>query len=272
MLAEIKDIYKPLKKENVLYNIDTSKLDYLTDICNVIDDIIESKKRKIGSPINLDNKCAEELRQEIITDKSWQNEFLNIVNLAPGIKSYDLKIPWFNSPVIFRDSDNYDGWLHFNGNILHSYITQLMRFDNKGYDSTSVSSIVETFDDKIVLGLRGGHAYADTIMTVPAGSVEYSNAPLFDTIFKEFKEELGIIPEEVALIGRIYDHAQSKNSLYVFKTKSKFTFDQINKKWETSVDKKEHKELIAVDKDFKDSRMLPACKAILELYREVYFS
>jgi len=116
----------------------------------------------------------------------------------------------------------------------------------------SVAPILVTLDNKIVLGVRGGHRYSDTIMTVPAGAIEYHSGenPLFETAYAEINEETGLTKEDISnitLIGRVFDHTLQRNSLYVFSAETKLTFAELEQHWNVSKDQMEHKQLIPLD-------------------------
>lgn len=217
-------------------------------------------------PLHISSELAEILRKNIQGDHKWQKSSEEIVNLLAPSLSLDapsIRLPWWNSSLVFRNNtnknDQYDpsnDSLQIKGHFSHSYITQLMRSrrPSKTYDSASVSNILLTDDNLIVLGYRGGHSYSKTLMTIPAGSLQYCSGknPLFETLYQEHVEETGLTKDSIIsieLLGRVFDHTLSLNSLYVFRTKTQLTFAELLHQWNNSSDKKEHKFLIAIPDD-----------------------
>ncbi|MFH1510914.1 MAG: hypothetical protein ABIF10_04420 [Candidatus Woesearchaeota archaeon] len=275
-LAEIADIYGLGNDRDlqiyIRYDVNEQERDTAVRLKEQLEYIIQDKRETLGvahiRPIKLSSEQAESLRKNIKADKKWVNAYSEVVEtFAPHMISTNLqdqlasiRIPWWNANLLFRNNDLYDdskGSLDIDASISHSYITQLMRSQKlrqKSLDSISISNILVTQDDLIVLGWRAGHTYSNTLMTVPAGSVEYHSGknPLFETLWAEHFEELGLSKKEFTstkLIGRVFDNTLSSNSLYVFYSKLGISFADLLKKWRRSSDQSEHKHLLAFNAD-----------------------
>jgi hypothetical protein len=273
-LAEVAKIYdNPLREDSdieLVYNINQNTKTEIIGVIQDLEGLVEQKRGELGvldtKPLNLPAEKAEELRKAIKSTAQWKEDFNRLVNiLAPEFNSLSqeereniIQVPWWNSVLLFRENEDYNSSkdsLKLYATLAHSYISQLMRshkIANAKKDSMSVSSVLTTADGLIVLGWRGGHTYKNTIMSVPAGSVEYHTGknPLFETIYAEHFEETGLTKEDlksVELIGRVNDNAIANNSLYVFRSKTKMTFAELLKLWGSSMDRREHKYLIPLN-------------------------
>jgi hypothetical protein len=275
-LAEIVEIYEdPLTIES---NV---RIDYVQDVMvpervrniNIeLEQCVDEERERLGlmhiRPINLPSKQAEDLRRAIKSNPEWADNFKEIVSLlSPELAPTDLKdlldairVPWWVGTPVFRINDHFDksrGTLNITGELSHTYITQLMgskKFASlaqmKGAkDSMSVSGVSITYDNLLVLGWRGGHRYSNTIMTVPAGSVE---GELFPTIYAEHFEELGRSRKDfsaVELVGRVYDNTIGNNSLYIFRSTMAMPFNDLLRSFRSSADQREHKYLLPLIND-----------------------
>lgn len=290
-LAEIVEVYwKPIEYQeqiDVSYTGSTGpdilKVAELTD---AIRGIVKQKQRALGiehiPPLHLSPPQAEELRQAIRNDPAWQDKYVQLVGqvvhttiserllvgeeLEETISS--IHLPWWNSAVVIRkggrlnkeyyvEEDSGSSRLDIDVGLSHSYITQLMRakkLPKIEQDSASISNILLTSDGLLVLGYRGGHNLPHTLMTVPAGSLEYHrNDPLFRTLAKEMDEETGIKPgyfdDGQEFIGRIFDPTLGRNSLYVARSETVLSFEEIKRLWKESRDQREHEDLITIEDD-----------------------
>lgn len=222
--------------------------------------------------MQLSNDQAKLLSERIKEDELWRNSFYDIVEaLAPALTNTPLEnlleaihLPWWNKGLVFRQSseepDQYqpdEPSLIVPARLSHSYITQLKRAKKlppTTEDSASISNVLLTADGLLVLGYRAGRSYPHTLMTIPAGSVDYHSgkSPIFETFYAEHLEEDNLVPEfmeSVEFIGRVFDCKQSKNSLYVSRTKTELSFAKLLKLWNTSSDRREHTFLVAFNND-----------------------
>lgn len=275
-LIEVTDIYPiPLTEESKIifnYTGQEDRREKLVEITNGFKAIIEQKREELSlseiRPIDLKPEQAESLRNSIKSDKIWTERFNAVLSyLTPEYKNVDLTallkavpLPWWNSPLLFCKGDRYDASpasLVLDAELSHSYITQLRRYlmnycsvqlEEACSKPISIINLLITNDNSIVLGLRDGHNLADTIMTVPAGSVLYHTGknPFFETLYAEHFEETGLTKEHihsVELIGRLDGHAIKDNPHYVSRSKINLSYDDLSKLWR-SMDQKEHKELL----------------------------
>jgi hypothetical protein len=256
-------------------SIDRAKLSEAKDS---IDKVIESKREQLGLenvlPLNMSKDNALKLCTTIKSDSVWKEGFYEVINsIAPELASVDtsallnaVTIPWWNVSVLGRVGDKYDAAnneLSIDASISHSYITQLNRSPSvreiasslkksipNSAEAMSISNVLVTKDNLIILGIRSGNSYANTLMITPAGSVEYHSGenPVFETIYAEHFEELGLAKEqlkEVSLIGRIHD-VSARCSLYVSRSKTDMMFQELLSMWNSAVDNREHKFLVPV--------------------------
>lgn len=257
----------------------------VAELTDAIRGIVKQKQRALKiehiPPLHLSTPQAEELRQAIRTDPAWQDKYVQLVghlvhttiseevlvgdDLQQTISS--IHLPWWNNTVVIRkggrlkkeyyvEEDSGCSRLDIDAGLSHSYITQLMRakkLPKIEQDSASISNILLTSDKLLVLGYRGGHNLPHTLMTVPAGSLEYHpNDPLFRTLAKEMGEETGIKSgyfDEQGFIGRIFDPTLGRNSLYVARSETVLSFEEIKRFWTESRDQREHEDLITIEDD-----------------------
>ena len=159
-------------------------------------------------------------------------------------------------------SDASDGEraLIVTADVSHSYLTLVTRSEKLAklietqakVDSMSISGVIETADDQIVLGLRGGFTYSDTFMTVPAGSIDYHSGrnPLFETFDAEVGEEVGLSDlSDVRVLGRIYDFTLGNNSHYVFGARTPLTFGEAATVYKGALENREHRHLMGIAND-----------------------
>ena len=186
--------------------------------------------------------------------------------------------PWWNQLTFGFIDDNYlpqgsdtlfdDSQYTVNAGISHSFLSQLSEARDRKWNlkfhqqlrPCSISNILITSDNQIVLGYRGGVNHSDVLMTLPAGSVEPhlksgERGALFGSYDKEMWEELRFSPEHYTsaeLIGRAVESLLVPGGwhYYVFRTKTQMTLDQVVDRWQTAVDKKEHKHFVAYPNQF----------------------
>jgi len=262
--AEIVSIYeKPLVEKDIItsYNISPQIITQAKAIQNFLTQDIDDIKNKLGlqdiAPITLPEEKAEELRQKIKSDKTWIKHYQDLVSLlTPDLdltKAFDkIFLPWWNASQIGLISDKYSGEnLNLNVAFSHSYLTQLIRRNQEGLkiDPVSISGVLITSDNLLVLGYRGGHTYSNCLMTTPAGSVEPHSEknPLFESFYKELYEENKLNKKDLSqlkIMGRVRDHTLCEQSLYVFRAKTKLSLGELMEKWRTSEDKREHRYLV----------------------------
>ncbi|MBW2971593.1 NUDIX hydrolase [Candidatus Woesearchaeota archaeon] len=272
-LADITETYtNPLTEESEIrleYNTLPGSRQTVLDAKKKLDDRVLQKRAELGllstRTINLPTDKADALRQALKTDPEWLEGFKEIVNtLAPELHSEDIRemltaihLPWWNSTLIFREGETaYDASapaLTMAADFSHSYITQLLRSQRytgvKG-SPISISNVLLTADNLIILGLRGGHSFTNTIMTVPAGSIEYHSGenPFFETLYAEFFEETGLTRDDIRsaeLIGETFPYI-GKQPHYIFRSRTHRSFRELLEVWKGSADQREHKHLIAL--------------------------
>ncbi len=272
--AEINQVYdRPLtQSSNITVETVATASKAVTWINSAIESLIQEKRVELGvahiKPIDLSIEKAEELRQAIRKDSRWLEGFKALIGvLAP--ESYRaqnlegqvsaIQIPWWTTANILRDTDRYnpaDDSLAITGRVSHPYITQLRRSNKLPAPTTlidpmSISGVLLTSDDLLVLGVRAGHTYRDTIMTIPAGFVEPSGAknPLFNTFYRELAEEIGLSVGHISsaeFIGRVTDHEISKNTSYVVRARTNLSYAQVFDGWMKAIDNREHKFLYPI--------------------------
>ena len=274
--ASIEAIYHPALTENGIttaYNETESVRNRVAELRDTIDQVILEKRTELGTahirPLNLSADQAASLRTAIKADRRWQKSTQNLVEaIEPQLAQTPLQaqldaisLPWWNAAVLSSTSDAYDpasDGLHLDTTMTHSYISQMLRSLKikrpANVNAISVSNVLLTADGLIALGLRAGHSYANTIMAVPAGSVEYHTGrnPLFETLYAEHDEEDGLQRDDCVrteLLGKIHDNALGQISLYVFRTLTSLTFAELLDVWDSAIDNREHKFLIPIQDD-----------------------
>ena len=246
----------------------------LDECSSTIEQIVDEKRKKLGindiRPIELPDDKAAKLRTEIKIDPYWLESFEKILNLAQAKTRYKsitelvshVYLPWWNSLLLYQTGEQYSPErpsMIIDGVMSHSYITQLIRQDVLGDGkgkAMSVSNVLLTAEGSIVLGWRLGHSFPNTIMTVPAGSVEYhpGNNPLFDTLYEEFDEELGLKKKQIVepmLIGKIDNGMIAGHPHYVFRSRVDMTYTELVKYWKRKRprDMREHSSLLKFHDD-----------------------
>ncbi len=271
-LATIEQVFwNPLVKESTISYHFQQAPEVSQRVSSLTEKIGEIVKTRLGqvNPLAISREEAAIIAKRIKDNPQWQNHFQELLSiLAPQVRP-DAVIdaishPWWNKKGLFRASPDEDdlyekgnAQLELNVVTSHSYVTQLMYLPDielPRLDSASISNVLLTRDNQIVLGLRGGQSYSDTYMVVPAGSLEEHSGrnPLFETHTNEFKDETGAElteKDKVELVARIYDHTLGHKSEYVFRTTTDQEFPEIVSHWTTAVDKKEHKRLEAFEND-----------------------
>ncbi len=265
-LVEITDVYQnPLRNSsiNTNYEQDPSIKQQINNTNQCLDDIIYQKRKELGieniRPIDLPEGKAEELKRAIKSESSWHNYLKELVSvLAPEIGQEDISeaiyLPWWNAELVVCKDDSYNPELpslSMNIKLSHSYLSQLINYRKlvrSNDDAISISNVLISRDNFIVLGVRAGNKYAGTIMNIPAGSVEYHTGknPLFESFYAEYEEEIGLKPEHIEkaeLIGKISKFRLENQSHYIFRTKANLSFEELIKIWNASYDKREHTSL-----------------------------
>ncbi|MGV8141223.1 MAG: hypothetical protein ACP5NW_02150 [Candidatus Woesearchaeota archaeon] len=269
----ISEVYtNPLtESSDILMNYMNSVLDLkrIRDTRDSINLIVQEKRSALGldsiRELNLSSNQASILRDEIKNDNRWEQGMDYIVSLlAPDLAAVDMKtkkdaivLPWWNAAILARQGGLYEpiqGNLSIDAIASHSYITQLTRSlkipQQHKTESMSISNVLITKDDFVILGIRGGHSYANILMVLPAGSVEYHTGknPLFETLYAEHFEETGLSKDQLdstEFIGRIYDPL-GRCSLYVSRTHTKLNFSDLVSLWGSAIDRREHKFLVSI--------------------------
>ena len=283
----IEKVYdKPLSCKSPIqmnYGTPVETRDALFKSHEIIDDLVESYRESLGVshilPLNMSKDQAEKLRIAIKADPVWKEGLYGVIQaVSPEFKAVDenlllgaITIPWWNASVLNRLDDKYSTkcGLSIDALVSHSYITQLTRSPqvrqvtestnshiNSG-EAMSIANVLVTKDNLMVLGLRGGHSYANTLMVTPAGSVEYHSGknPLFETIYAEHFEELGLAKDQlhdVSLVGRIYD-TTNRLTLYASSSKVDMTFAELLSLWGSAIDNREHKFLVPIPNHPQDA-------------------
>jgi len=275
-LADIVKVYeKPLTEYSeirIAYSTTQAEQEDLKRLRAGLETAIEEARKKLGvdhiRTLNLPPESAQKLRETLKSDPRWQKHFQEIVQkFAPEISatplddlSQSINLPWWNATPIFRtDGGRYSpetGSLDISAAISHSFISQLTRSEKykaaRG-SAISVSNVLITSDGLIVLGLRGGQSYANTIMTVPAGSIEFhsGNNPFFETLYAEFFEETGLTRKDIVsaeLIGEAFPYF-GKQPHYIFRSRISPSYADLLRTWTESIDQREHMHLIGIPDD-----------------------
>jgi hypothetical protein len=269
-LLNIEHVYFPALKpgQDIGYNYLQKENDLRAgkEISSSIEEIVNRTRAELGvadiPPISLDKAKAEELRQAIKSQKPWKENFHFLMNLA-GIpaesQSEDaIYLPWWNDLLLHVSDEKYEkGKLSLDASIAHSYATQLLRrgkIKAPPMKAISISNVLITSDDFIVLGWRGGHNFGDTIMSVPAGSIEYHTGkdPIFESLTAELDEEVGLSQDDVVsaeLIGKLNGGMIEGNPHYVTRVKTTRSLAQTLKHWDIAKDYKEHKHMFGYPDD-----------------------
>lgn len=278
-LVDIVEIYaEPIsssqidERMGVHYNLRSADQEQLTGWVKTIDEVVRAKRHELRvehiRPLHLSSSQAEELRMAIKSDQQWKETCGQMIHyFAPDLSEEDqqtvttsITLPWWNALQLFRQGKRFEteydnGRLRLNLDLSHSYITQLMRsgkIAKRDHDSASISNILLTSDKLLILGYRGGHNLPHTLMTIPAGSLQYEGGrdPLFGTLQTEMEEEVGAVPlDDLQMIGRIFDYTIGKNSLYVSRSVTLVPFSEVLNRWNGAEDKREHEYLIAIEDD-----------------------
>jgi len=278
--GSIVQLYKhPLKNPNITTTFETGAglVAETSSIMRRIQDVIDKKIRILGltgqNLLSLPPEVREgQLGSAIKSDSAWKKAYQELLtHLAPELDSEklannpeDIPRPDWNSPQFGLESYEFDTinyQLNVKGKFSHSYLSYLAGikdesgntiYPNLKLDPMSVAGVLITADDYVLMGFRGGHNYADTLMNIPAGSVEPHSGenPLYESAEAEFTEELGLrldewrLGERAGLIAITEDYAsQTKRSYAVFRGITDLTLPEIIEKWNSAEDKKEHRRL-----------------------------
>ena len=176
--------------------------------------------------MELTRKTAEGLEQRIFTYNSSMNENDMIVNIYPvdNIEalfeednrrfSEHIQIPhWRELVLAFPYDDPFVDPTGLELDTVTSYHVQAIRKANlKGITPVTILGILNTSDNKLVYGIRGGQVGAGQANAVPGGhvtpSIKYSTNPIFSSFYDELICETGLMPNEVSkavLIGHQTD-------------------------------------------------------------------
>lgn len=235
------------------------------DIADLVNDTRKELKIVDILPINLNTHQAEELRQAIKSQNAWKEYFhqlMDISNIPKEARNETvINLPWWNAPLSHISEERYqEGSLSLDLSIAHSYITQLIRYGKIDISLNigkpiSLSNNLITSDNFLILGWRGGHNLRDTIMSVPAGAVEYHSGkdPIFESLYAELKEEVGLTKKDVVsaeLIGKLSNGMVKNNPHYVTRVRTSLSLSDVLKLWGASEDYREHKHILAYPNDF----------------------
>lgn len=285
----MKSFPSPLQDFEITTDFSTSPevIAEIKGLIPVFDRVIADKLNSLGyngvSPITLPKTVREgELSAAIKSDMEWRQAFERLAKvLAPGLDLEQILSdkdaiprPDWNSEQfgLLAYEHNPDTGLHVKGQYSHSYfdmISQAKNSDGKSakypvlkLDPLSVVGVLFSSEGYLVLGYRGGHNFADTVMNLPAGSAEPHSCanPLAESLFdKELPEETGLHRDDInrrysGLIGITEDYASTaKRSYAVFELNSNLSFRELNSLWQSSArDRNEHRRLLIYpdDEDF----------------------
>ena len=114
-----------------------------------------------------------------------------------------------------------------------SYRMQAIRRGNANGIPASISCLTLTEDAEYVFGIRGGNVMRDAACIAPAGAIPYNtDSPLYDGIWQEMIEELGIRSDEldnVLLYGWQTDPELTKGVNFVFHANAARSYAQVHK-------------------------------------------
>lgn len=283
----------PLQDDDIKTEINTSKdtIDNIKKSISVINSIVKYEMNQIGipnntNPVSLDKNTREGiLGKNIKNNPDWITTFYSLVSeLAPGIDleeilrdPYAIPRPDWNSEQFgLLDCMKTNKGLTIKGAYSHSYMDMIGQSKNNNgtqkypvlrLDPMSVVGALLTSDPYLVLGWRGGHNFADTIMNLPAGSVEPHSGknPISESFYdKELPEETGLIRDDLdefntGLIAITEDYScQAKRSYAVYKANTPLSFNDLVETWKTKAkDRGEHRRFVpypdpAVSDNFLD--------------------
>jgi hypothetical protein len=281
-LLDIESVYVPAftpGDQGISYNYYLQKpadLRAASEISSRIEEIINAAKAELGvaniRPIALDKAKREELGKVIKSKEAWKqsfNQLMDVYKIPSEIRSEEaIFLPDWNNSILHVVKDDYkEGRLSLDVTVAHSYVTMLLRtqkIPTLGSKTMSISNVLITADNFIILGWRGGHNFADTIMSVPAGSIEYHTGkdPIFESLDAELMEEVGLTPNDMInpeLIGKLSGGMIGGNPHYVTRVRTKKSFNEVLEHWNIAMDYREHKELLAYPDDCHSmSKMIKA--------------
>lgn len=262
--------YPPLteKDTEIIYNLNSSEIEKANQTVDEMQTQITRVQKQLGfEGVNFlgDRQKKEQFSEALKKDDGWISSWKNICKMfAPSIDPMEviqsIDRPFWNNLQFGFLSDKYDSPKYqVHSEISSSLLTQLSeshfrKFRLNRLHPASISNVLTTADNQMVLGYRGGNSYYDVIMTVPAGSIEPHTKPgerkaLFGSYDKEMFEELRLKPEHCEsskLIAKAEESLLASNGwdYYVFSTKTKMNFKELNEYWQTADDKKEHRHLV----------------------------
>lgn len=216
--------------------------------------------------------------EKLIVDQIWKDEIKKagknkvklfdscLLNLVSS--TYDQKLKIKTRPTSYK---YYVVGLKSKNNLLKKKLIENFPF--------SISALIQTSDEKLVLAKRSDKTYMDkgTIHLIPAGHPEINKPKidLFEEILKEAEEECGIIVKDITdfhLLGIV-------KTLYPFKPEVIFhlrlglSLKEFERKISFAKDSWEHKKLLFIDSDdlsiknfVKKNNVLPAAQGALDLF------
>ncbi|MBR9703975.1 hypothetical protein GOV12_01060 [Candidatus Pacearchaeota archaeon] len=271
------------------FTTSAEEIERVKQIIPEIDEIVRSEMSiaRISPklrPLDLTEEARYQLGCHIKKQDHWKKQFRNLAEIIHPELDVDkvltdpnaIKTPDWNCEQFGLLSYEFSlGILSVQGKYSHSYFDQLsgvrdesgkQKFLSKDFDPMSIVGVLVTADNYLVMGYRGGHKFADTIMNLPAGSTEPHSGknPLCESFYdKELPEETGLTREDLedfdsGLVAITNDSASHDNRSYaVFRARTKQTHDKLQKTWETKArDRREHRRL----------EFLPAMDEILLLH------
>lgn len=238
-LVAISGFYAPWTRDRLQSNVDEN----LILAKGAIDGIISEVKNELGfagvNPVTLSVADRSRLGEAIKARPEWVDAASTFCD-TPGA----VDIPDWNDITLAFERDCYEGGnLTLEGDLTHTYLRQLRKESSITVDYPSVANVLITADNKIVLGLRGGHRSRGTLMNVPAGAINISDCPITGTAFAEHYEELGLFSKDLlslSIIGKLTDYRLRGAPHYITRSWTTLSAVQVCARWEHAVDQKEH--------------------------------
>jgi len=254
---EFKDTRKKADGSPILFREAVVLLDSLKG------DVANWYKSETGIPFNPYQlgTMTDRVRERFFTDKRFAEAFVCL-----GLPLAHLtipRIPWWNELAANETGHSVSG----SGALItiglrHSLETQLHRAGVKmGILSVSVAGVIETADDYVVIGLRGGVNFPNTYH-VNAGALGVtpdliSGAGSIYDFYKsqELKSEFGLDAPHICgayLLSRIFDLASGgEGPHYVFHIATTLSLSELNVAYAVNQDedKGEHTRLVGIKKD-----------------------
>jgi hypothetical protein len=271
---------RPLREEDIVTNIqvDPDRIRRTTEITRELQYGIDRSIKSLGlkgiNVLSMSRDVREgQLGAKIKSDSGWQRAYEQLLDLLaprvdPELSVSDLTRTDWNSPQLGLLGYSFDGEkLTLSAEHSHSYIDILSGAKNpdgskkypqlKKMDPMSVGGFIVTSDNFLVLGYRGGINFNDTVMLLPAGSVEPHSGvnPLYESIDKENLEEVLLTRErwyplkESGLVTMTFDITANR-SYAVFQEYTDYTLSELVRRWEIHAkDRGEHRHLVPLHND-----------------------